>query len=157
MSASRNVARVARPLRRSLNVCKHAPSSSIGLLVNLAPRSAQYSASCRPGAQQIQASVRSQLQKRYQGSSALPAPPFFTEAEPGRTALYDLHVQHGGKMVPFGGYTMPVQYSDLSVGESAEELTRHRKPNLIRLRGTSSRTAFRPGRRVLPNGSCRFI
>lgn len=42
----------------------------------------------------------------------------FTEDNPGRTALYDLHVQHGAKMVPFGGYTMPVQYSDLSVGES---------------------------------------
>ena len=36
----------------------------------------------------------------------------------GRTALYDLHVENGGKMVPFGGYEMPVQYSDLSVGES---------------------------------------
>ncbi|KAL8717958.1 MAG: hypothetical protein Q9225_004849 [Loekoesia sp. 1 TL-2023] len=35
-----------------------------------------------------------------------------------RTGLYDLHVQHGGKMVPFGGFFMPVQYSDLSVGES---------------------------------------
>ena len=36
----------------------------------------------------------------------------------GRTALHELHVEHGGKMVPFGGYSMPVQYSDLSVGES---------------------------------------
>ena len=35
-----------------------------------------------------------------------------------RTALYDLHLAHGGKMVPFGGYSMPVQYSDLGVGES---------------------------------------
>jgi len=35
-----------------------------------------------------------------------------------RTGLYDLHVRHGGKMVPFAGYSMPVQYSDLSVGES---------------------------------------
>ena len=35
-----------------------------------------------------------------------------------RTGLYDLHVQHGGKMVPFGGFSMPVQYSDLSVGDS---------------------------------------
>ena len=34
------------------------------------------------------------------------------------TALYRLHVSNGGKMVPFGGYSMPVQYSDLSVGES---------------------------------------
>lgn len=35
-----------------------------------------------------------------------------------RTALYDLHVARGGKMVPFGGYSMPVQYSDLSITES---------------------------------------
>ncbi|KAL8696225.1 MAG: hypothetical protein Q9224_002907, partial [Gallowayella concinna] len=35
-----------------------------------------------------------------------------------RTALHDLHVQYGGKMVPFGGFSMPVQYSDLSVGDS---------------------------------------
>ena len=34
------------------------------------------------------------------------------------TALYDLHIRNGGKMVPFGGYSMPVQYSDLGVGES---------------------------------------
>ena len=35
-----------------------------------------------------------------------------------QTALYELHVSNGGKMVPFGGYSMPVQYSDLGVGES---------------------------------------
>lgn len=34
------------------------------------------------------------------------------------TGLHELHVSNGGKMVPFGGYSMPVQYSDLSVGES---------------------------------------
>ena len=34
------------------------------------------------------------------------------------TALHKLHVENGGKMVPFGGFSMPVQYSDLSVGES---------------------------------------
>ncbi len=27
-----------------------------------------------------------------------------------KTALYDLHVELGGKMVPFAGYSMPVQY-----------------------------------------------
>src|SRR5271165_5412334 len=27
-----------------------------------------------------------------------------------RTSLYDLHVELGGKMVPFAGYDMPVQY-----------------------------------------------
>ena len=41
-----------------------------------------------------------------------------SDAALGRTALYDLHVKHGGTMVPFGGYEMPVQYSDLSIGES---------------------------------------
>lgn len=35
-----------------------------------------------------------------------------------RTALYDLHVANGGKMVPFGGFSMPVQYADLSISES---------------------------------------
>jgi aminomethyltransferase len=35
-----------------------------------------------------------------------------------RTPLYDLHVAHGAKMVPFAGYSMPLQYADQSVGES---------------------------------------
>ena len=35
-----------------------------------------------------------------------------------RTGLYDLHLKHGAKMVPFGGFEMPVQYGDLSVGDS---------------------------------------
>ena len=35
-----------------------------------------------------------------------------------KTALFDLHVANGGKMVPFGGYSMPVQYTDLGIGES---------------------------------------
>lgn len=41
-----------------------------------------------------------------------------SDAELRRTSLYDLHVKNGGTMVPFGGYEMPVQYSDLSIGES---------------------------------------
>jgi aminomethyltransferase len=32
-----------------------------------------------------------------------------------KTALYDFHVQHGGKMVPFAGWSMPVQYSNLGI------------------------------------------
>ncbi|KAJ3174658.1 hypothetical protein HDU87_007030 [Geranomyces variabilis] len=32
-----------------------------------------------------------------------------------RTALYDLHVKNGGKMVEFAGWDMPVQYSGLGV------------------------------------------
>ncbi|KAF2460837.1 hypothetical protein BDY21DRAFT_333565 [Lineolata rhizophorae] len=37
---------------------------------------------------------------------------------PLKTPLFDLHAEYGAKFVPFGGYTMPVQYSDLSVSES---------------------------------------
>ncbi len=32
-----------------------------------------------------------------------------------RTPLYDLHIEAGGKMVPFAGYDMPVQYASLGV------------------------------------------
>ena len=31
---------------------------------------------------------------------------------PARTALYDLHVELGARMVPFAGYSMPLQYRD---------------------------------------------
>ena len=34
-----------------------------------------------------------------------------TDGTLGKTALHDFHVQHGGKMVEFGGYSMPLQYS----------------------------------------------
>ncbi|GAB4815542.1 hypothetical protein N2152v2_002588 [Parachlorella kessleri] len=29
-----------------------------------------------------------------------------------KTPLYDFHVEHGGKMVPFAGWAMPIQYKD---------------------------------------------
>ncbi|KAF9110106.1 hypothetical protein BGX27_006761 [Mortierella sp. AM989] len=35
-----------------------------------------------------------------------------------KTVLYDYHVDNGGKMVPFAGWSMPVQYSNLGVGAS---------------------------------------
>ncbi|KFX89199.1 hypothetical protein V490_07173, partial [Pseudogymnoascus sp. VKM F-3557] len=53
----------------------------------------------------------SQLTTRH-ASSAAP------EEELSKTPLYDFHVRNGGKMVPFGGYAMPVQYSSLSVLDS---------------------------------------
>ncbi|KAJ1549402.1 hypothetical protein HK405_004104 [Cladochytrium tenue] len=37
-----------------------------------------------------------------------------------QTALHDFHVKHGGKMVEFAGWSMPVQYSDLGVLASHE-------------------------------------
>lgn len=36
-----------------------------------------------------------------------------------RTALYDWHAAHGGKLVPFGGWAMPVQYPTGIVAEHA--------------------------------------
>ena len=34
------------------------------------------------------------------------------DADLKKTVLYNFHVQHGGKMVPFAGWSMPVQYGD---------------------------------------------
>ncbi|KAK3191611.1 Aminomethyltransferase, mitochondrial [Lecanicillium sp. MT-2017a] len=35
-----------------------------------------------------------------------------------KTPLYDYHVAHGGKLVPFAGFSMPVQYSAQSLADS---------------------------------------
>ena len=35
-----------------------------------------------------------------------------------KTALHDFHVAHAGKMVDFAGWSMPVQYGDLSINSS---------------------------------------
>lgn len=35
-----------------------------------------------------------------------------------KTQLYDLHVAHGARMVPYAGFSMPIQYADLSHVES---------------------------------------
>ncbi|XP_008224693.1 PREDICTED: aminomethyltransferase, mitochondrial [Prunus mume] len=37
---------------------------------------------------------------------------FASEAELKKTVLYDFHVANGGKMVPFAGWGMPIQYKD---------------------------------------------
>lgn len=57
-------------------------------------------------------------QSRLQSTNASPAPQFFEDGQLGQTALYDLHLENGAKMVPFGSYRMPVQYADLSLAES---------------------------------------
>jgi aminomethyltransferase len=36
-----------------------------------------------------------------------------TEREPRHTPLYDWHLAHGGRMIEFGGWTMPVQYASI--------------------------------------------
>ena len=35
-----------------------------------------------------------------------------------QTALHNLHMSHGGQMVPFAGWSMPVVYSDLTIKKS---------------------------------------
>lgn len=35
-----------------------------------------------------------------------------------KTKLYEFHISKGGKMVPFAGWSMPVQYTDLSIIQS---------------------------------------
>ncbi|RWW79542.1 hypothetical protein BHE74_00012178 [Ensete ventricosum] len=53
-----------------------------------------------------------------QSKSTTPKPPHFAAApaaEPAelkKTVLHDFHVEHGGKMVPFAGWSMPLQYKD---------------------------------------------
>ena len=37
---------------------------------------------------------------------------FASEAELKKTVFHDFHVAHGGKMVPFAGWSMPIQYKD---------------------------------------------
>jgi len=43
---------------------------------------------------------------------------FASDAKGEVTALYGFHQQHGGKIVNFGGYMLPVQYSDLGIAAS---------------------------------------
>lgn len=43
---------------------------------------------------------------------------FATEGQGEVTALYKFHVENGGKMVNFGGYMLPVNYSDMSIKNS---------------------------------------
>lgn len=43
---------------------------------------------------------------------------FASDSKNAVTALYNLHLEKGGKMVNFGGYLLPVQYSDLGIAQS---------------------------------------
>lgn len=46
------------------------------------------------------------------GLEASPLRHFASEGELKKTVLHDLHIQHGGKMVDFAGWSMPIQYKD---------------------------------------------
>ncbi|XP_050070073.1 aminomethyltransferase, mitochondrial [Anopheles maculipalpis] len=43
---------------------------------------------------------------------------FASDKTPNRTALYEFHQKHGGKLVDFAGYWLPVQYADQSIIKS---------------------------------------
>jgi aminomethyltransferase len=49
---------------------------------------------------------------------------FSAEAELKKTVLHDFHVAHGGKMVPFAGWSMPIQYKD-SIMDSTLNCRQH--------------------------------
>lgn len=87
--------------RRTLTSCSS--SSPPSLLLAGSPR-ALHSAANRP---------RESAPSRAPGHRS-----YSSEPPLKKTALYDLHLAHGAKMVPFGGFQMPVQYSGLSVSES---------------------------------------
>lgn len=44
--------------------------------------------------------------------------PLSTAVQESKTALYDFHVENGGKIVNFGGFLLPVQYSDQGIANS---------------------------------------
>ncbi|KAK2609802.1 hypothetical protein N8I77_003282 [Diaporthe amygdali] len=86
---------------RALSSCSS--SSPPSLLPSGSPRASQLAA------------------QKQRGNASLRAPgtrSYSSEAPLQKTALYDLHLAHGAKMVPFGGFQMPVQYAGLSVSES---------------------------------------
>eukprot|EP00892_Ulva_mutabilis_P007231 jgi/Ulvmu1/4880/UM020_0166.1 len=43
---------------------------------------------------------------------------FASDADLKKTALYEFHKQQGGKMVPFAGWSMPIQYQDSIIDSS---------------------------------------
>ncbi|KAK5132927.1 hypothetical protein LTR08_008374 [Meristemomyces frigidus] len=121
MAAPRSTVRIARSIERAI-----IPSYRCSSVASLAARRHYRSLSRLPlvglpNKTHTHKTSIARQPKRAQSSltdNAKPAPTFYTEDEPGKTALFDLHLQHGAKMVPFGGFSMPVLYSDLSVGES---------------------------------------
>ena len=70
-----------------------------------------------------------------------------TETEPRKTPLYDLHLEQGGKIVDFAGWSLPVQYA---AGIMAEHRHCREQAGLfdvshmgqVRLRGADAASAF---------------
>lgn len=124
MSCSRSASKAVRSFERAVKASYRARrASNISLRSRtIAPEATQSKTLLLNTFTRSPSTAASGIQRRYQsdgtGDNAKPAPTFFTEDNPGKTALYDVHLRYGAKMVPFGGYSMPVQYSDLSIAES---------------------------------------
>ncbi|KAK8140427.1 hypothetical protein PG984_000493 [Apiospora sp. TS-2023a] len=95
--STRSIALLSRPLSAAAN--PSSPASAVAQQHQPSPRSA------------LTSSSSSKASRRHGSSLA-------TDGPLGKTPLYDLHLAHGAKMVPFGGFEMPVQYSGLSVSQS---------------------------------------
>ncbi|KAF2654368.1 glycine cleavage system T protein [Lophiostoma macrostomum CBS 122681] len=80
-------------------------------------------AQCPPTLRQLSRPLSIQASRPRRNSPRVPVSRRYASSDNsseqlGRTGLYELHAAHGAKFVPFGGYSMPVQYSDLSIIES---------------------------------------
>ena len=53
------------------------------------------------------------IRKRWLRSATTVMKSSFSDASLEKTALFDYHQELGGKMVPFAGYSLPVQYAGL--------------------------------------------
>ena len=110
----RSLAREARPCHTCRRTLITTSGSILGRRATISSR--QPTVNSTPNT--LSSKPPTYLQTRHQTNNATPAPKFYNDTNLGKTALYDLHLAAGAKMVPFGDYSMPVQYSDLSVGES---------------------------------------
>ncbi|XP_055639116.1 aminomethyltransferase, mitochondrial [Toxorhynchites rutilus septentrionalis] len=71
---------------------------------------------CLPAHTMLAVSGRNVLQGR--GVQVARCMSASAQIPPRKTALYDFHKSHGGKLVDFAGYWLPVQYSDQSIIKS---------------------------------------
>lgn len=66
----------------------------------------------------LRSAVRGLSASRFAAPAAF-ARAFADDSALKKTVLYDMHVENGGKMVPFAGWSMPIQYKD-SIMESTQ-------------------------------------
>ncbi|KAL7266479.1 Aminomethyltransferase, mitochondrial [Rhizina undulata] len=85
----------------------------------LLPRTFRSSTAILPRASRsVQAQCPKVLLPQLQTYRYYTSPPSTHPVEGKKTPLYELHLDHGAKMVPFAGYSMPVTYAAQGVGES---------------------------------------